>query len=217
MQYGEIRRGYLGVYIDPMNTVRAKGVGLDKPRGVFVSSIVENGAAAKAGVKQGDVILEVNGSPVNQTNELQAKVASYNPGDKVNLLIWRDGREIKLKATLENLNGEVLATTGPRERKQQKLEEIGLNVRDMNEQELDNLDLDSGILIQSVKNYSVAREAGLNARETIYEIDGNEVESVGDFQDYLSKFSSGDGVKLKVRSKDRDGKNFDRLIFMEIP
>lgn len=97
INFGEIRRGYIGVGIQPMTKVRAKGVGLDQPKGVFIDRILENKAADKAGIKAGDVILKVNDTEVNKPNQLQAKISSYNPGDKVTLLIWRYGKKNKYR------------------------------------------------------------------------------------------------------------------------
>ncbi len=99
-KYGEIRRGYLGVYIERMDPVKAKGVGLDKPEGVFITSVIEGKAADKAGIKAGDVVLEVEGVKVNQPNQLQAKVGSYDPGDEIDIVVWRDGRRKTFRAAL---------------------------------------------------------------------------------------------------------------------
>jgi len=93
IKFGEVRRGYIGVQIEMMTPVRAEGVGLDKPRGVFISNVLAGKAADKAGIKAGDVILKVEGMEVNKPNQLQAKVGSYNPGDEISLVVWRDGRE----------------------------------------------------------------------------------------------------------------------------
>jgi len=79
------------------------------------------------------------------------------------------------------------------------------------------MNLDYGIRVQSVVSNSKAARAGLGPNEVIYELDGKNVESVEDFEDYLQQFDSGDVVKLKVRRKDSSGNLLDRLLFMEIP
>lgn len=217
MEYGEIRRGYLGVYIEPMNPVKAKGLGLDKPQGVLVTSVIDGKAAQKAGIMQGDVILQVNGKPVNKTNELQAQISTFDPGEKVELLVWRDGRKKNITAVLEGLDGEAVSAAVPDKKEEQRMQEVGLQIRDMENSELQKLDLDYGVLILNVNNYSTAQKAGLFPREVIYEIDGKKVDSVSMLVKYINERESGDVVRMKVRRKDSNNANFDRLIFMEIP
>jgi serine protease Do len=217
VKYGEVRRGYLGVYIENMDVVKVKGVGLDKPRGVFVTSVIEDKAADKAGLEAGDVILEVEGLEVNKVNELQAKVASYDPGDEIEILVWRNGIEKKMDVILEGIDGSLEITSETVKQDEKKIEKVGIQVRDLSSNQLDQLDLDNGIGVQSVERNSKAFRAGLNKNEVIYEIDGKNVESVSDFEEYLQKMESGDVVKLKIRRLDNNGNPFDRLIFMEIP
>lgn len=217
VKYGEVRRGYLGVYIENMDVVKAKGVGLDKPRGVLVTSVIEDKAADKAGLEAGDVVLEVQGIKVNKVNELQAKVASYDPGDKIEIVVWRNGKEQTIEVTLEGMDGSAEVASDNIVQEEKKIEKVGIQVRDLSSNQLDQLDLNYGIRVQSVERNSKAFRAGLNQNEVIYEIDGKNVESVDDFEDYLQEVDSGDVVKLKIRRLDNSGNPFDRLIFMEIP
>jgi len=92
-----------------------------------------------------------------------------------------------------------------------------MQVKDLSSNQLDQLDLEYGIKIQSVERNSKASRAGLNQNEVIYEVDGDNVESVSDFTDHLEDMDSGDVVKLKVRRLDQNRNPFDRLVFMEIP
>lgn len=218
INFGEVRRGYLGVYIENMDVVKAKGVGLDKPHGVMITSVIADKAAEKAGLEAGDVILEVEGLEVNKVNELQTKVASYNPGDNIDIVIWRNKSKKTIEVTLEGLDGNVeVASSENKIREEKEIEKIGIQVKDLSANQLDQLDLDYGIRVQSVKRNTKAFEAGLNPNEVIYEIDGKNVESVNDFEEYLQEMDSGDVVKLKVRRLDNNRNPFDRLIFMEIP
>ena len=217
INYGEVRRGYLGVYIKEMDVTIAKGVGLDKPQGVLVESVMPDKAAFKAGLEAGDVILKVEGVEVNQVNELQAKVAEYDPGDEIEIVIWRDKKEKLFEVTLEGMDSSGEVAVEDKKQEEKKLEKVGMQVRDLSANQLDKLDLDYGIRIQSVERNSKAFRAGLNQNEVIYEVDGKNVESVSDFEDYLQDMDSGDVVKLKVRRLDQSGNPFDRLVFMEIP
>ncbi len=218
LKFGEVRRGYLGVYIEAMNPVKAKGVKMDKPRGVFISSVIPGKSAEKAGLKEGDVVLTVNGKAVNQPNELQAKIGTYNPGEKVQLEVWRNGKKMSLSAVLEGRDD--LETQGIAEKPEQKMEKnipnLGMKVRDLTGARLKNLELKSGVEVYSVTNYSVAVKAGIGEGDIIYQMEGKNIESVDDFQNRLSKYSKGDVIKLKIRRK-MTGQNFDRLLFIQIP
>jgi len=217
IKYGEVRRGFLGVQIENMDPIKAKGVGLDKPRGVLIASVMKDKAASKAGLEAGDVILKVEGLEVNKVNELQAKVASYDPGEEIEIVIWRNGTEKTIDVVLEGLDGAVEGASENVVQEEKKIEMVGIQVRDLSANQLDQLDLEYGIRVQTVERNSKAARAGLNQNEVIYEIDGKNVESVNDFEDYLQEMDSGDVVKLKIRRLDNSGNPFDRLIFMEIP
>lgn len=217
IKYGEVKRGYLGVYISEVTPVTAKGVKLDRPRGVFVTSVIEGSAAEKAGIKEGDVILSVDGKEVNRTNELQAKIGVKNPGDVVTLKVWRDGKELTIKAKLKGRNNEEGTEVTKRgKEKEKKLPDLGMKLKDLTEREKDKFEVDGGALVTSVKQFSAASQARIVPGDVIIEIDGKEVKSVEDFYDKIEKYKPSDIVKLKLRTL-QNREKFDRLVFMEIP
>ena len=93
IEFGEVRRALLGVSIASVDYNRAVDIGLDEVKGVEIIVITEDGAADVAGLELGDVILKVNGVEVNESNQLQEKIAIVRPGEKVQLTIWREGEE----------------------------------------------------------------------------------------------------------------------------
>jgi Do/DeqQ family serine protease len=97
---GKVQRGYLGVGVQPVTPEIADSVGLPEARGVIVNEVSRDSAAAKAGLRPGDVIVEFNDAPVGDGNTLRNRVASTPPGTKVNLTIVRKGREQQLSVTL---------------------------------------------------------------------------------------------------------------------
>ena len=218
MQYGEVRRGYLGVYIDKVGPVDAKGVGLERPMGVLVTSLQKGRAADQAGIVAGDVILKVNGNEVNQPNELQAKVGTFNPGDEIEIEIWRDEKKLVMQIVLQNKDGEIQLSSHIKPEKTHKdMPELGLNLRDLSSRQLGDLDLEGGIEVSSVDRFSAAQEAGIRRGDVIYEMDRRSIENVSDFNDKLEEYEEGDVVRIKIRNKLDNDENFDRLVFMEIP
>ena len=217
MKYGEVKRGYLGVYIESVDPVKAKGVKLDKPRGVLIINVIEGSAADEAGLKEGDVILSVNGQEVNQTNELQARVGIYNPGDKVKLEVWRYGKKVDVTATLQSREGETSVSVKEKtEEKEKNVNDLGLKISNLNQNQLSDLDLEAGIIVLSVEPYSAANRARISKGDAIYEVNGDEIESVSDFYDKIEKFKSGEVIQLKIRRL-QNKEIFDRLVFLEIP
>jgi serine protease Do len=207
----------LGVYIEPVDPIKAKGVKLDKPRGVLIINVIEESAADKAGIKEGDVILSVNDQAVNQPNELQAKVGILNPGDKVDLEVWRYGKKMDVVATLQARDGESsVATREETQEKEKTVSNLGLKISNLDQRQLSNFDLESGIIVLSVEPYSAANRARISRGDAIYEINGEEIESVSDFYDQVGEYKEGDVIKLKVR-RVQNKEIFDRLVFLEIP
>ncbi|WP_412063435.1 trypsin-like peptidase domain-containing protein [Rubrivirga sp. IMCC45206] len=100
IRYGEVRRGYLGVEVFRMNQAEAREAGMSTVRGVLVTGVVDGGPADRAGIRQGDVLLEVGGRPVDATNQFQSRMARFSPGEEVSLSIWSRGEERQFRATL---------------------------------------------------------------------------------------------------------------------
>jgi serine protease Do len=218
IKYGEVRRGYIGVRIEAMNQLKAKGVGLDKPTGVFVTDVLPGRAAEKAGLEAGDVILEVNGTKVNRPNQLQAKIGSYDPGDKVSVLIWRDGERKTYRITLQGRDGAIPATARTEKKIETKnIDALGLRVRDLRNNELNQVDLEYGIMLENVASNSPAFDEGLRNGDVIFQIDKKAVKSASWFTEYIEDLDRGDIIKVQMRRGNRSGTNFDRLVFIQIP
>lgn len=100
MEFGETRRGTLGVSIVSMNQDMAEQFGLNAIKGVRIVGLVEESAAEEAGLSLDDIILKVNGQPVEESNQLQERIALHRPGDRVQLRVWREGRELDVDVEL---------------------------------------------------------------------------------------------------------------------
>lgn len=108
IEYGEVRRAYLGIQIVSVLQDRARDAGMTTIQGVDVVNVVRGGAADKGGLRLGDIILKVDGMEVNESNELQARVAIRRPGEVVRLEIWRDGRVRPVSITLGGLENNTM-------------------------------------------------------------------------------------------------------------
>ena len=114
---GKVNRGMLGVTIQPVTSDLAQGLGLKEARGVAISSVSPGGPAERAGLKQGDVILQVNGKTVNDPNELRNTVAAMSPGTDVTVTIARNGAEQQVHVKLGELGARDRAVGRRRRRR----------------------------------------------------------------------------------------------------
>lgn len=101
MEFGEIKRGLLGIKGMEMNSDIAKAFNLSTQRGAFVSEVLPQSGSAKAGVKAGDIITSLNGNPLSSFAELRAKIATTEPGTVVKLGLLRDGKPLEVSVTLD--------------------------------------------------------------------------------------------------------------------
>lgn len=105
LKYGEVKRALLGVSIRDVDAALAEEKNIPDTRGVYVAGVLERGAAGKAGIREGDVILKINGIAVNSVSELQEYVARYRPGDRLKVSYERGKRIAETQITLRNAEG----------------------------------------------------------------------------------------------------------------
>ena len=221
--HGKISRGYIGVNIGEVDDAMAKSLGLDKPKGIIVQGIVEGGAASKADIKEGDVILKVDGREVNQPNQLQGYIASKSAGTTVKLSLFRDGKEIEREVTLKARDSDTKVepiankeneNEGSSESKSStaQFEDLGFTVSNLSSKEKADFKVDHGVVITDVKRFSKAEDTQLAKGFVILEADKKKVNSVTELRSIL-KDKKGSAVLLKLQ--DGRGNNFFRGI--EIP
>lgn len=214
--FGEVRRGYLGISIGEVNAGMARDLGLDPIRGVYISSVSDGGAADRAGIKNGDVILAINGRMVDAPNELQSAVARNRPGDWIDVNVWRGGREedvsVQLMARGDWAN-ETLAEQPaddlpslPQQEEEPPLELYefeawGVGLRDVNEREQQTYDVDGGVYVAYVENGSRADEIGFPRDVVITHVDDQPIGSLDDLKTYASQQDSG-VVLVQVQRRD---------------
>ncbi|MFO7924112.1 MAG: Do family serine endopeptidase [Bacteroidales bacterium] len=125
LEFGEVQRAVLGVQIRDINSELAREEDLDRIEGVYVAGIVEGGAAEKAGIKEGDVILRIDDTEISSVAELQEQIGRYRPKDKVNVLIKRDNKTQQITATLRNIEGQMDVVTSREAYMGARLREVG--------------------------------------------------------------------------------------------
>jgi serine protease Do len=192
MKTGKVRRGQLGVSVRRVDSDMAQSLGMSETKGVIVNSVVPGSAAERAGIRQGDVISALDGSPVNDSNSFRNHIASTAPGTEVTLTILRDNREQKIRAMLgefksENEESEQGRDSGPGATGQGKL---GLTVIPLTPEIAAELNLRAGtpgVVIDSVEPAGPGAAAGLARGDVIQEVNRQPIRSAADVSNAIDK------------------------------
>ncbi len=159
IQFGETKRGWLGVRIQDVTEEIAEVEKLDKPRGALVASVADNSPSKKAGVVAGDIILEFDGEKIQQMKELPMIVAKTKVGKKVKVKIWRNKKEIEKIITLGRLetSEDFKVSKEDSKLKETIIEDLKITVRDLNKEDIKSRNLPnqtSGLVITEIDKVS---------------------------------------------------------------
>ncbi len=181
LMYGETQRAYLGVKIAEMTSELADKIGLKTIEGVYVSEVNEGGAAAKAGIKNGDVITTINGNKVNTVVQLMEVVRQFRPGDKVNVEVVRNNTPHDYEVTLLNESGSLSVT-----KKGDSFfnSDLGLMLQPVSENDMKSLNIKGGLKIVEVRQGRF-QGAGITKGFVITGVNGQSVNSKSDLENAL--------------------------------
>ncbi len=205
---GRVTRGQLGAVVEPIDGLKAEGLGLPDNRGALVNQVVAGSAAAKAGVQVGDVIRTVNGSPVNAWSDLPPMIGAQAPGTVVRIGLIRDGKERELRATLTALSEDAdAASNGADTAAADAAPQTGANAllgveaTDLTAAQRKQLGLESGEGVRITKvTGQAARDARLSPGMVVLQVGRTPVGSMEALNRALSGYKKGDVVMLLVRS-----------------
>jgi serine protease Do len=186
IENGSVSRGYLGVLIQNITDDISAGFGLTLTQGVLLSQVEEGSPAADAGLKRGDIVIELNGKPVVEVASFRNTVALLAPGTEVALTIIRDRERMTITVTLGTLPGDHTIAS-----KKKEGGHFGFEVRQS----------DQGVVISQVKSNSVAARAGLRPGMIILEAQRQRIESVKDLVALMKVHKKGEPLMLLIQEK----------------
>ncbi len=200
---GKVTRGYMGAYLQPIDEKLAQQFGLKNERGALVAKVEPGKPADKAGIKVGDVIVGLNGEPVDSPNALTVEVVQQAPGSTVTLDGIRDGKPMKFSVTLGSRPTDGGTATddsnSPSKGETATGALQGVQVENLTPDIAQQLQLPSstkGVVVSSVDDSSPAAEAGLQQGDVIQSVNKQPVANEGDFNRQMSK--AGKSVLLLV-------------------
>ena len=194
LEFGETKRGWLGVRIQDVSQEIADVEKLDEPRGALVASVAENSPSDKAGIKAGDIILEFNGVKINQMKELPAIVAKTKVGKKVKVKIWRNQKEITKSVLLGRLETsedfKVSKKKEPAKKQTSEIESLKITVRLLNNEDIKTRKLPNqitGLVVTKIENDSPLKNTTLAVNDIITEAQKKKIRSINDLREVTQK------------------------------
>jgi serine protease Do len=205
---GNVHRGFLGVQVAPLSPEVAKHMGLANADGVVLSKVTAGMPAAKAGLKEGDIVTTLAGKPIKDVRGLQRAVAELPLGQPVEMTFWRDGASKKLAVTIEEQPqayglAAASADSGDQDAESSSLDKMGMTISQLTPERAKKLgyaEKTTGVVISEVEPQGMAAEAGLRKGAMILKVDQQPVKTVAEAKSAMEKGSLEKGVLLQVKA-----------------
>jgi serine protease Do len=187
VKHGKVQRGRLGVAIQEVNQSLAESFGLSKPAGALISQVENDSPAARAGLEPGDVILSINGTRIESSNEVPPLVAGIRPGQTARLQVWRKGGTLDIDVKVGNAGADATAEVDDDGGDGMQGSSLGLALRPLRPEERRRLDGRNGLLVENVSG--AAARAGIRPGDVVLSVNGEAVSSAEHLRDLVAKAS----------------------------
>ncbi len=191
LKYGEVQRAILGISIENIDSKIAKGLKLNKIEGVYVRSVENNGAAYKAGIKQGDIILKVNGRKLNSIAELQEQVGKYRPGQTIKIEINRNNKRKQFDVVLRNMQGSTDIL-----RSNEIFSALGASFKQLDNTYAKRLGLENGVVVDDVRWNGAISRVGIKKGFIITHIQGQKIFNINDIKNIIRDLKQEVSIKI---------------------
>lgn len=188
MKYGKVQRAFLGIMIRNVNSTLAKEKDLDVMNGVYVDSLMEGGAAKDAGIREGDVIMSVDGKNVRSVPELQELIGRKRPGDEAEVVVNRKGSEETLTVALKNLEG---TTELVKASESARVNALGAEFSEIDEKAKDELGIDGGVQVTRLYPGKLKGQTNMQEGFIITRVGDKKIHSVKDLEEALANADGG--------------------------
>src|SRR6266576_2727156 len=188
MDHGKVTRAYLGIVVQDVTPAIAKAFGEKDPRGVLVGDVSPNSPAQAAGLRRGDIILEVNSKPMTNSNQLRMTISMMQPGSEAKLKVVHDGSQRELTIKLHELPTEQAENNN--ETGDQQQASAGIEVANLTPNIAQQLNLPpttTGVVVKHVNPSSPLADSGLREGDVVQEVNHQPVKNVSDFYKAMHK------------------------------
>lgn len=199
---GRVVRGWLGVGIQSLTKELAEQFGVKEGQGVLINEVYQNDPAHLAGIKPGDIILTVNGSPVDTPNQLSRLVAKVEPGEMAHIRVLRDGQELAFEVSMIEKHEQTVAISLPTQKTELKL---GLDVQALTAALAQQFELveTAGVLVSKVERGGLAHSEGIQEGDLITEVNRQPVRSVAQFSETIGQVKPSQTILLRIIRKSK--------------
>ncbi len=204
---GKVVRGWLGVGIQNLSEDLSQSFNYESTDGALVGQIEPKGPAAKANLRQGDIITAINGEKIRNVNQLRNMVASIEPGTSISIDLYREGQKEQLKLRV----GELPSQGEAQEEPEESGLDLGMNVENLTPdlgQQLGSKK-GSGVVVTQVRPGGLAESAGLQPRDIIVSINGKALKGVTEFNESVTASALKKGLRLVVETQ-----GMERFVFL---
>lgn len=191
IKYGEVQRAVLGVEIRDINKELVEKHNLDKIEGVFIANVTDDGAAKEAGLKSGDVILEINEVKINSVAELTGQIGRYRPGEKINITIKRANKKKQIDVILRNMHGTTKIIKAD-----EYLAILGADFQKLSTSDQRRLGIETGVKVVDLIDDGALKKAGVKEGFVITYIQGKKIAHVDDIKRVIRNI--GYGVEIEI-------------------
>ncbi len=207
MKTGHVTRGRIGVSITNVTRDLAESLGLPKAEGAIVGSLEDGSPAAKAGIEVGDVVMKIDGRPVEGSADLSRTIRGVRPGSKVNLTVWRSGKTREIPITVAEFKDEEaakVASTKAAKDQPAKTDKLGLAVKEVTPEQKKALKVQGGVAVEA--SDGAAQAAGVGPGDVILRVNNVDIANVKTFNETVAKLDIKKPVALLIR--DENGTRF---------
>ncbi|MFQ3787011.1 DegQ family serine endoprotease [Halomonas sp. A29] len=199
---GRVRRGWLGVMIQPVSRDLAESFGMESASGALIADLDPEGPAAKAGLQAGDIVLEVDGEEVERSRNLPRLIGRVTPGNEAELTIMRDGDRQNLAVTIGDWPGSE-QTAQARSGGADAQARLGMAVAQLDETERQRLGIDNGVLVREVDASGAAANAGILPGDVIVSLDHHAVEGAEQLRELVESLPTDRAVPVRLYREGR--------------
>jgi len=199
IKFGTVQRGWLGVTVASVDSYLAREKDLSINEGAYVSGFADKSSAKEAGMKEGDVVVRIDETPIKTSTGLIEYIGRHRPGDKVTMVVNRKGDVVDIPVVLKNRDG---STTAVAKEEPDAVSTLGMQLEDVDTKVLKRLEITNGVKVKALKGGKVSKYTEMREGFIVTKVNDQPVRSAKEFTELMKKKKAGDLVILSGTYED---------------